>query len=173
MTDSHIWKYIKKRFYAMSRPNEETGDIERFPFFMKCTNPESSNPDWEETNYEEFKDDNTVTLNVIEPNETASRPENSLWFEIFPLHAPPSQQELGTTGRNRWNFGLQVNINSPKDRGTYEIEEAYDFIAGNFKRGDIFNGIRVLQTASRSSARIQDDFYSVPVTIMVQADLDN
>jgi hypothetical protein len=57
--------------------------------------------------------------------------------------------------------------------GTYDIDVVYDFFADNFKRGDIFDGIRVLKTAYRSSARLQDDYYSVPVTIMVQADLDN
>ena len=110
---------------------------------------------------------------VIEPNNTDTRPDDSLWFEIFPLHSMPHQQELGATGRNRWNFGLQININSPKDRGTYDIDEAYDFICASFKRGDIFDGIRVLQTAYRSSARLDVDYYSVPVTVMVQADLDN
>lgn len=110
---------------------------------------------------------------IIEPNNTEERPSSELWFELFPLHSQPSQQELGTSGRNRWNFGLQININSPCDNGTYDIDEAYDFIASNFKRGDIFNGIRVLKTAYRSSARLQGDYYSEPVTILVQADLDN
>lgn len=121
----------------------------------------------------EFDEEKSLTSVVIEPNETDVRPDNDLWFEIFPLHSRPSQQELGTVGRNRWSFGMQVNINSPKDKGTYDIDEVYDFIAGKFKRGDIFDGIRVLQTAYRSSARLLDDYYSVPVTIMVQADLDN
>ncbi len=121
----------------------------------------------------DFDGEKCVTSVVIEPNLTDIRPEDNLWFEIFPLHAQPIQKELGTTGRNRWTFGLQININSPKDKGTYDIDEAFDFIAGRFKRGDIFDGIRVLQTAYRSSARLYEDFYSVPVTVMVQADLDN
>jgi hypothetical protein len=112
-------------------------------------------------------------LVIIEPNNLSERPVNELWLEIFPLHASPVQQELGTSGRNRWTFGLQININSPRDMGTYDIDVVYDFFADNFKRGDIFDGIRVLKTAYRSSARLQDDYYSVPVTIMVQADLDN
>lgn len=121
----------------------------------------------------EYDEEKSVTSVIIEPNETANRPSDELWFEIFPLHGMPHQQELGTVGRNRWSFGLQININSPKDNGTYAIDEAFDFIAGKFKRGDIFDGIRVLQTAYRSSARVYEDFYSVPVTVMVQADLDN
>ena len=115
----------------------------------------------------------TETSTVIEPNDTDTRPENKPWFEIFPLRGKPFQQELGTHGRNRWICGLQININSPKARGTYDIDEAYDFIAAHFKRGDIFDGIRVLETAYRSSARPYEDFYSEPVTVMVQADLDN
>lgn len=120
--------------------------------------------------YDKDKEESSV---VIEPNNTDERPTDNLWFEIFPLHSMPHQQELGTSGRNRWNFGLQININSPKDVGTSEIDDAYDFIVSKFKRGDIFDGIRVLQTAYRSSARMADDYYSVPVTVMVQADLDN
>ena len=112
---------------------------------------------------------------IFEPNDTGTRPANELWFEIFQLHAQPSQQELGTTGRNRWTYGLQININGSRNyfTGTEAYDEVYDFIAAHFKRGDIFDGIRVLQSAYRSSARVQDDYYSEPVTIMVQADLDN
>ena len=122
---------------------------------------------------EAFDEEKGVTSKVIEPNDTDTRPENELWFEIFPLRGKPFQKELGTAGRNRWVTGLQININSPKARGTYDIDEAYDFIAAHFKRGDIFDGIRVLETAFRSSARTYEDFYSEPVTVMVQADLKN
>ena len=110
---------------------------------------------------------------IIEPNRPDTRDGNDIWFQIFPLTSQPHQQELGSTGRNRWTFGLQIDINSPSDLGTGDIDDAYDFIAKHFKRGDIFDGIRVLQTAFRSSARVYDDYYSVPVTVMVQADLDN
>ena len=159
MTDTYIWKYMKKRFYAMSRKkfNKEIQDWEivEFPYFIK--------------------DDDGKIENVVEPNMTLERPSDDLWFEIFPLHSMPRQQELGTAGRNRWIFGLQININCSRTGGygTDDIDEAYDFIAGCFKRGDIFDGIRVLRTAYRSSARLLDDYYSVPVTVMVQADLKN
>lgn len=156
MTDTHIWKYVKKRFYSMTKVDDE-GQIIDFPYFVKNASDEITN--------------------VIEPLSTAERPTDDLWFEIFPLHSQPHQQELGTTGRNRWNFGLQININTPRNSslysGTDASDDAYDFIASNFKRGDIFNGIRVMQTAYRSSARLLEDYYSVPVTIMFQADLDN
>lgn len=155
MTDTYIWKKIKERFYAMSR-KDKTGEVIDFPYFLK--------------------DDEGNITNVIEPNTTLERPTDDIWFEIFPLHTQPHQQELGTVGRNRWNFGLQININvarSSLNYGTDAIDDAYDFIAGCFKRGDIFDGIRVLQTAYRSSARLLDDYYSEPVTVMVQADLDN
>lgn len=148
MTDIYIWQKIRKRFQDVITEFDDE----------RNARPETM------TVY------NSV---VIEPNETDNRPADELWFEIFPLPSMPHQQELGASGRNRWSFGLQININSPKDRGTYDIDEAYDFIASRFKRGDIFDGIRVTQTAYRSSARLYEDFYSVPVTVTVQADLNN
>ena len=156
MTDTYIWKKLKERFFSMAKKNDE-GELVDFPYFIK--------------------DSYGNVTNVIEPNSTLERPTDELWFEIFPLHSQPRQQELGGSGRNRWNLGLQININTPRNSseyfGTDATDDAYDFIAGSFKRGDIFDGIRVTQTAYRSSARLLDDYYSVPVTVMVQADLEN
>ena len=165
MTDTYIWQKIRQRFLSLDgtlTEKDKDGKETEFDIITK-----------------ELDSDGNVTkyTNVVEPNDMESREElaskDCIWFEIFPLHSRPHQQELGTAGRNRWNFGLQVNINSPRDRGTYDIDAVYDAIAARFKRGDIFDGIRVLQTAYRSSARLLDDYYSVPVTVMVQADLDN
>ena len=155
MTDSYIWEKILERFYSMSITDKKTGQIIKFPYFTK--------------------DKQGKITNVFEPNETGDRPTNEVWFEIFPLHSQPRQQELGKAGRNRWTFGLQINVNAPRAiySGTNVTDKVYDFIAANFKRGDIFDGIRVVQTAYRSSARLLDDYYSEPVTVMVQADLDN
>lgn len=124
---------------------------------------------------DKYNEEKGVSTVIFEPNDTDTRPTNELWFEIFPLHSRPVQKELGRAGRNRWTFGLQININGSRSaiNGTMDFDEAYDFIAAYFKRGDIFDGIRVLETAYRSSARLQDDYYSVPVTVMVQADLAN
>lgn len=159
MTDSYIWQKVRQRFLDTVFKDAEGNEIE---VFLK-----------------ELDDDgNVIELkNVVDPNDMEKREDlaskDNIWFEIFPLHSQPFQQELGTAGRNRWNFGLQININSPRDMGTYDIDSVYDSIAAQFKRGDIFDGIRVLQTAYRSSARLQDDYYSEPVTVMVQADLTN
>ena len=161
MTDTYIWQKVRQRFLAIDATLKNTDGTE-INIIQK-----------------EYDDNGEVTayVNIVEPNDTKKRNEllskKNIWFEIFPLHTQPHQQELGSVGRNRWNFGLQININSPRDFGTYEIDTVYDAIARQFKRGDIFDGIRVLQTAYRSSARMHDDFFSVPVTVMVQADLDN
>lgn len=160
MTDSYIWQKFRERLLG------ESGN-ERIKAYRDG-----------ETLIAELSADN-----VIEPNEARSRgslagPEDNengekVWFEIFPLRAQPFQQELGAGGRNRWISGAQININCPKGIGTYDIDSVYDAIAARFRRGDIFDGVRVAQTAYRSSARIADDYYSVPVTVMFQADLDN
>lgn len=161
MTDTYIWQKARQRFLDIDALYE---DIEG-----------------NETNIiqKEYNSSGEITAytNVVDPNESEKRDKlaskNNIWFEIFPLRGQPSQQELGKSGRNRWNMGLQININSPRNFGTYVIDAVYDEIAKQFKRGDIFDGIRVQQTAYRSSARVQDDYYSEPVTVMFQADLEN
>ncbi len=157
MTDTYIWQKVRQRFLAVNGTLEDGTDIIQ----------------------KEYDESGEITAytNVVDPNDIEKREDlaskDNIWFEIFPLHAPPYQQELGTVGRNRWNFGLQININSPRNFGTYDVDTVYDAIARQFKRGDIFDGIRVLQTAYRSSARLLDDYFSEPVTVMVQADLEN
>lgn len=160
MTDTYIWQKVRQRFLSIEGTIEDAYG-EEVEIIAK----------------EEDESGNITYTNVVDPNDIEKREtlasKDNIWFEIFPLHSQPSQQELGSVGRNRWNFGLQININSPRNFGTYDIDSVYDAIASQFKRGDIFDGIRVLQTAYRTSARLQDDYYSVPVTVMVQADLQN
>lgn len=161
MTDTYIWQKVRQRFLDIDGTYEDI---------------EGHETDVIQKEYNE-QGEVTAYTNVVDPNDIEKREnlasKNNIWFEIFPLHSQPSQQELGKSGRNRWNMGMQVNINSPRNFGTYDVDTVYDEIAKQFKRGDIFDGIRVLQTAYRSSARLLDDYYSVPVTVMVQADLDN
>lgn len=159
MTDTYIWQKFRQRFLAIDgKIQGENG--EEIDIIAK-----------RET------DGGIEYTNVIEPNDTSPREnlknDSGIWFEIFLLHSTPFQQELGTAGRNRWNLRVQININCPRGSGTYGADAAYDAISAQFKRGDIFDGIRVMSTASRSSARFYEDFCSVPVTIMLQADLTN
>ena len=161
MTDSYIWQKVRQRFLAIDATlTDEDGN--EYPVIIK-----------------EYDDDGNITgyTNVVDPNDTKKREdllsEGHIWFEIFPLHSQPFQQELGGAGRNRWLLGFQININCSKGLGTYDIDTVYDAIAAQFKRGDIFDGIRVLKSAYRSSARLSDDYYSEPVTVMLQADLEN
>ena len=160
MTDTYIWQKVRQRFLAIDATYEDQYG-QKIPV-IRTSEDEHGNLDYE---------------NVVEPNGTKTTDDlassDKIWFEIFPLHAQPRQQELGTTGRNRWTFGLQINVNSPRNLGTFASDTVYDEIAKQFRRGDIFDGIRVSQSASRSSARIQTTYYSEPVTVMVQADLDN
>lgn len=161
MTDTHIWQKVRQRFLAIEGTYENIYGVNQ-PVIATSYDSEGQ----------------LVYDNVIEPNGTKTTEDlassEGIWFEIFPLRSPPHQQELGSTGRNRWTFGLQINVNSPKNFGTFASDTVYDVIARQFKRGDIFDGIRVLQSAYRSSARLVDNtYYSEPVTVMVQADLDN
>lgn len=164
MTDTYIYQKIRKRLLEIKGTYEILND----------------SGETETRNIIEGERDSGGSLvsctNVVEPNDKATRDnldKNTVWLEMFILPTAPLQQELGTAGRNRWTFGLQININCPLDRGTGATDAVYDAIASQFRRGDIFDGIRILQTAYRSSARMYDDFYSVPVTIVAQADLDN
>ena len=161
MTDTYIWQKVRQRFLDIDAKMEDE-HVDEVDIIAK-----------------EYNDlgELVAYTNVVDPNDIEKREnlksKDNIWFEIFPLHTQPFQQELGATGRNRWTFGLQINVNSPRNFGTYDVDVVYDAIAAQFKRGDIFDGIRVLQTAYRSSARLEDDYYSEPVTVMVQADLDN
>lgn len=155
MTDTYIEQQIIERFLTIT---DTFDDGDNTPVI---TSPVTDT------------DGNVTYPNIQFPNMSFKRPVSGIWFEIFFLPSMPQQQEIFSAGRNRWNGLVQINVNYPKDSGTYEPNFAFDCIAGKFRRGDIFNGIRVQQSAYRSSALIHDDYYSMPVTIWCQADLDN
>lgn len=108
--------------------------------------------------------------NVSFPNKTFKRP-NGMWFDIAFINDRPNQWELGTSGRSRWLGIMQINVCYPKGVGTEGIEDAFERIASHFRRSSIHDGIRIKRTY-RSSARLYDDFYAVPVSIEWEADLD-
>lgn len=108
--------------------------------------------------------------NVSFPNKTFKRP-NGMWFDIAFINDRPNQWELGTSGRSRWLGIMQINVCYPKGVGTEGIEDAFERIASHFRRSSIHDGIRI-KRAYRSSARLYDDFYAVPVSIEWEADLD-
>lgn len=108
--------------------------------------------------------------NVSFPNTTFTRPKG-MWYEIAFLGNPPNQNELGTGGRSRWTGIMQISICYPKGIGTQGVDEAFERIASHFARSSQHNGVRVKRTY-RSSARLYDDYYSVPVSVEWEADLD-
>jgi len=123
------------------------------------------------------------------PNIAFKRPDDLYWLDFFFNPSEPAQIELGTKGRNRWVGFMQINICVPLNEATIEEAEAdsdddtfgtsamdtcYNDIARVFKRGVIFNGIRINKTYSIPSAmQVLDDFCSLPVRIEWQADLSN
>lgn len=118
------------------------------------------------------KDGKTEYTNISYPNRPFSKPENNYWFELFFLSTMPFQQELGQTGRNRWQGIFQVNICVPKDVGTKALNARFEKIAETFKRGYIADGIRIL-SVGRTAPHSFDDYYSQPINISYEADLDN
>lgn len=110
--------------------------------------------------------------NIQLQNQMLERDGLEIWFETYYIPVFSTQKELGTYGRNRWTGIFQIDICVPKDSGTYDVLDIYDRIARHFRHGYIFNGIRVSKT-ERSSARMFDDFYSMPVSIYLTADLEN
>lgn len=123
------------------------------------------------------------------PNIAFTRPDDLYWLDFFFLPSVPFQQELGNWGRNRWRGILQINICVPLNEATTEEAEAdseddtfgtsamdmcYNDIAKTFKRGVIFDGIRIHKTYRNTSAmQVYEDFCALPVTIEWQADLSN
>ena len=123
------------------------------------------------------------------PNIAFERPDDLYWLDFFFIPAEPFQQELGTGGRNRWRGILQINICVPLNEattdvsgetededifGTSAMDKCYNDIARVFRRGVIFNGIRIHKTYRNTSAmQFYDDFCALPVTIEWQSDLSN
>lgn len=123
------------------------------------------------------------------PNISFKRPEDLYWLDFFFLPNQPTQQELGTDGRNRWRGIMQINICVPLNEATTEESEetegddtfgtsamdtCYNDIARVFRRGVIFDGIRIYKTYRNPSAmQVYEDFCCMPVSIEWQADLSN
>lgn len=133
------------------------------------------------------KKDLLVFPNVAFPNMEFIRPTNELgdntfWYELYFIPAPPNQVELGTQGRSRWVGIMQINVCIPKTWGTEELYARYDEIAKLFRSGLILQdkvmideeekpySVRIIRTY-RSTAVDDDDFYCLPVTIEWRSDL--
>lgn len=120
------------------------------------------------------------------PNISFDRPDDLYWLDFFFSSNPPVQQELGTGGRNRWTGYIQINICVPLNEmtlddeedddtfGTSAMDKCFNDIAKVFRRGVIFDGIRIHKCYRNSSAlQSYDDFCCLPVIIEWQADLSN
>lgn len=116
-------------------------------------------------------------------NKTFERPADLYWLDFKFLANPPFQQELGTGGRNRWQGIMQINICVPRDDASGDVSNdfedsamdiCYQNIAKVFRRGVIFNGIRIIKCCRNTSAmQFYDDFCLLPVSIYWQSDLSN
>lgn len=117
-------------------------------------------------------------------SKTFTRPDDLFWLDFFFIPSEPFQQELGTGGRNRHKGIMQINICVPYDAdiseddddviGTSPMDICADDIARVFRRGVIFNGIRIVKFSKDSSAlQMYDDFCCLPVSIYWEADLSN
>lgn len=113
----------------------------------------------------------TTYTNVAYENKSFTRPSDNYWFELFFIPSRPYQQELGQSGRNRWQGVFQINICVPKNVGKTSINARFNSIVNAFPRGYITDGIRIT-SAGRTSARTADDYCFQPVSVYWEADLD-
>lgn len=117
------------------------------------------------------------------PTQAFERPEDLFWLDFFFNPYEPSQKELGTGGRNRFEGFTQINICVPLNSDIVTDEDPIGtspaFICSAdieraFKRGDIFNGIQIVKFQEYTSAlQVYDDFCFLPVRIFWRADLPN
>lgn len=114
----------------------------------------------------------TKYTNVAYENKSFTRPNNGYWFELHFIPSAPYQQELGKTGKNRWYGIFQINICVPKNVGTTSMQSRFNKIFSVFPRGFLSNGINI-KSVARTSARTEDDYMFLPVSIAWQADLSN
>lgn len=127
------------------------------------------------------------------PNMAFERPDDLYWLDMAFNSNPPTQREIGTYGRNAWNGYLQIGICVPLNEtslidedaeneddndipvfGNSSMDKCFNDIARVFRRGVIFDGIRIVKCCRYTSAlQIYDDFCRLPVRIFWQADLSN
>lgn len=153
MTDTFIEEVLVQRFLRMGEP------------FIKYIKDKNNNIVLDVDGY-------AKTTNVMLENKSFVRPKNLYWFEVFFVPATPFQSELGRHGRNRYTGFLQINVCVPLDVGKKALNDRYDKIATMFKRGDVDRGVGILKT-ERVSAQQYSDYYSQPIRVYWQADLDN
>lgn len=108
---------------------------------------------------------------VAFPYQSFNRPTDGYWYELFYIPGEPEQIEFGGIGRNRWVGILQVNVVVPKESGLEPALARYDSIEELYPSGSYIENIRVIKTY-RSSAYEDGDYYVLPVTVSVWADLD-
>lgn len=116
-------------------------------------------------------DDDGNYPEVAFPYQSFSRPADGYWYELFYIPSEPIQIELGEEARSRWVGILQVNVVVPKESGMEPALARFDSIAKLFRAGSYIDNIRVNRTY-RSSAYEDGDFYVLPVSVEVWADLD-
>lgn len=117
------------------------------------------------------------------PAKAFVRPDDLYWLDFYFLPNVPNQMELGTWGRNRWTGVVQINVCVPLDTSAEDEEDIEDNSAMDtcfldisrvFRRGVIFNGIRINKCYRNTSAlQTYEDFCCLPVTIEWVADLSN
>lgn len=117
------------------------------------------------------------------PTTAFERPDDLYWMEFFFMPFETSQVEIGTWGRNRFEGFMQINICVPLNSDIVSDEDPIGCspvfsvsadIERVFKRGTIFNGIRVVRYQEATSAlQVYDDFCFLPVRIFWQVDLTN
>ena len=68
---------------------------------------------------------------------------------------------------------MQININFGLDEETDLTDLAQWLIASKFRHGAYFNGVRVAMPTTATSAKLQKDYYSIHMSVFLQALLEN
>lgn len=109
--------------------------------------------------------------NVAYPNETFDPPESNFWFELNLIVGEPESIGLFKESQNRWTGILQIDLHTPLDTGTAQIDAVYYWLNEMFKKGSEYaecsiNGI------TKTPIGAEENNYKTVFRVEFDADID-
>lgn len=113
--------------------------------------------------------------NVAYPNEAFTPPdldvEPHCWFELHVLADEPESVGLFKESQNRWTGYLQIDLHTPLDTGTAQVDAIYEWLKVVFAKGSE-HGACSVNGMYRATAGAEADNYKTVFRVEFDADID-